>query len=241
VRTLRLVKQKSGLTALLAVLVATAANGTTPAYAELGDQKVVKEVNAASGWTSIVPMNLNNDGLTDLLSYNATTGQAVYSIATSTPGEQKVVKQVNAAKGWTSIVPMALDASASTGLLSYNATTGQAVYSATTSGLGDQKIIREVNAAKGWTSIVPIFLEPSKILTDLLSYNAATGVAAYSIASGAPGDQSIVKQVNAAKGWTSIVPMEMNGDGVTDLLSYNIATGQAVYSTGWFGLSGGPH
>ena len=72
-------------------------------------QKIVKQVNAAPGWTSIVPMDLNNDGLTDLLSYNATTGLAVYSIGTSTPGEQKIVKQVNAAPGWTSIVPMFLN------------------------------------------------------------------------------------------------------------------------------------
>jgi hypothetical protein len=71
-----------------------------------GEQEIVKQVNAARGWTSIVPMDLNDDGLTDYLSYNATTGLAIYSVGTSAPGEQKIVKQVNAATGWTSVVPM---------------------------------------------------------------------------------------------------------------------------------------
>jgi hypothetical protein len=34
----------------------------------------------------------------------------------------------------------------------------------------------------------------------------------------------------AAKGWTAVVPMNLNGDGLTDLLSYNATTGRAVYS-----------
>ena len=106
----------------------------TPAHTtQPGEQEIVKQVNAAPGWTSIVPMNMNNDGLTDLLSYNATTGLAVYSIGTSTPGEQKIVKQVNAAPRWTSIVPMNMNNDGLTDLLSYNATTGLAVYSIGTS------------------------------------------------------------------------------------------------------------
>ena len=199
-----------------------------------GDQKIVKQVNAATGWTSIVPMDIDGNGLTDLVSYNATTGLAAYSVATGVPGEQRVVKQVNAAKGWTSIVPMLLDANASTDLLSYNATTGLAVYSTAGGAPGEQEVVRQVTAAKGWTSIVPIHLKPSEILTDLLSYNAATGLAVYSTASGPPGDQNVVKQVNAATGWTSVVPMELNGDGVTDFVSYNMTTGRAVYSIGEF-------
>jgi hypothetical protein len=99
--------------------------------AQLGDQNVVKEFTAAKGWTSIVPMNINNTGLTDLLSYNANTGLAVYSSATGVPGEQQVVKEFTAAKGWTLIVPMYMNSSVCrlTDLLSYNATTGLAVYS----------------------------------------------------------------------------------------------------------------
>ena len=42
---------------------------------------MIREVDAAKGWTSIVPMDMNGDGLTDLLSYDASTGKAVYSIA----------------------------------------------------------------------------------------------------------------------------------------------------------------
>ena len=94
-----------------------------------GEQEIVKQVSAAKGWTSIVPMNLNNDGLTDLVSYNSTTGLAIYSVSTATPGEQEIVKQVNAAKGWTSIVRMNLNNDGVNDLLSYNKTTGLAIYS----------------------------------------------------------------------------------------------------------------
>ena len=67
-------------------------------------------------------------------------------------------------------------------------------------------------------------------LTDLLSYNATTGQAVFSVAIDVTGDQTIVKEVNASQGWTSVVPIIINGDGRTDLLSYNATTGQAVFS-----------
>src|ERR1700692_4907600 len=44
------------------------------------------------------------------------------------------------------------------------------------------------------------------------------------------GDQTIVQNIFGQNGWTSIVPMNINGDGLTDLLFYNSTTGQAVYS-----------
>jgi hypothetical protein len=93
------------------------------------NQVIVREVDAAKGWTLVVPMNINGDGLTDFLSYNANTGKAVYSVGTNVPGEQKIVKEVDAAKGWTSIVPMNINGDGLTDLLSYNANTGKAVYS----------------------------------------------------------------------------------------------------------------
>jgi Astacin (Peptidase family M12A) len=194
-----------------------------------GVQTVVNTVNAAKGWTSIVPMRLNNDTLTDLVSYNATTGLAVYSVGTRTPGVQSVVKTVNAAKGWTSIVPMNLNNDNLTDLVSYNATTGLAVYSVGTTTPGVQSVVKTVNAAKGWTSIVPMSLN-SDALTDLVSYNATTGLAIYSVGTITPGEQVIVNTVNAAKGWTSIVPMRLNNDFLTDLVSYNATTGLAIYS-----------
>jgi hypothetical protein len=48
----------------------------------------------------------------------------------------------------------------------------------------------------------------------------------------AVGDQIIVKDLIASKGWTALVPMDVNGDRLTDLLSYNKNTGRAVYSLG---------
>ena len=58
-------------------------------------------------------------------------------------------------------------------------------------------------------------------LTDFVSYNAATGRAAFSIGTGTAGDQKVVRDVVAAQGWTSIVPMNIDNDvnGLTDLLS----------------------
>ncbi|MGE3289893.1 MAG: hypothetical protein AB7O95_00715 [Geminicoccaceae bacterium] len=51
-------------------------------------------------------------------------------------------------------------------------------------------------------------------------------------AQAAVGDQIIVKDLIAAKGWTAIVPLNLNGDGLTDMLSYNARTGRAIYSIG---------
>jgi hypothetical protein len=227
---LAVLKQKSVIPALLAVFVATA---IPPTYAEPGDQKIIRDVVAAKGWTSIVPMNINDDGLTDFLSYNAETGQAVFSVGIGNAGDQKVVRDVAAAKGWTSIVPMNIDSTGLNDLLSYNAATGHAVFSVGIGKAGDQKVVRDVVAAKGWTSIVPMNINDDG-LTDFLSYNAETGQAVFSVGIGNAGDQKVVRDVAAAKGWTSIVPMNIDNDlgGLTDLLSYNAATGHAVFSVG---------
>jgi hypothetical protein len=93
------------------------------------NQAIVREVDAAKGWTSVVAMNMNGDGLTDLLSYNASTGKAVFSVGALPPGEQKIVREVDAAKGWTSVVAMNINGDGLTDLLSYNASTGKAVFS----------------------------------------------------------------------------------------------------------------
>ena len=180
--------------------VYTVATAIIPVYAALGDQKIVRRINASKGWTTIVPMDidLGNDGLTDLLSYNATTGLAVYSVATNVPGDQKTVRLVNASKGWTSVVPMNIDSSPQdidhyslTDLLSYNATTGfGCVFQLTASAQREaRKTVRDWSmSSKGWTSIVPMNINNDG-LTDLLSYNATTGLAVYSVATNVPGDQ----------------------------------------------------
>jgi hypothetical protein len=67
-------------------------------------------------------------------------------------------------------------------------------------------------------------------LADLLSYNATTGRALYSIGADPPGSQVIVRDLNASPGWTSVVPLTLNADNLTDLLSHNKSTGRAVYS-----------
>ncbi len=63
-------------------------------------------------------------------------------------------------------------------------------------------------------------------LTDLLSYNAATGLAFYSTGRGV-GDQEVVgPAARGEPGWTSIVPIKVTPDpldirrGSTDLLFY---------------------
>lgn len=94
---------------------------------------------------------------------------------------------------------------------------------------GDQIIVKDLVAAKGWTAVIPMTLNGDG-LTDLLSYNAGTGRAVYSVAGRKPGKQTVVKSTAAAKGWTALVPMGLNGDRLTDLLSYNRQTGRATYS-----------
>ena len=57
-------------------------------------------------------------------------------------------------------------------------------------------------------------------LINLLFSNVGTGRAVYSICTKVLGEQQIVKEVDVARGWTSMVPMNINGRGVSDLLSY---------------------
>jgi hypothetical protein len=204
------------------------------ATSEAGEQKIVKDYVAATGWTAIVPMNVDGHGPDDLLSYNASNGRAIVSVAAGTGGEQKIVKDYVAATGWTSIVPMNVDHDSAglTDYLSYNARTGQAIVSVGAGAAGDQKIVKTYTAAAGWTSLVPLNVDCDRDgLTDYLSYSAASGRAIVSVGVGLAGDQQIVKEYTAARGWTAIVPMNVNtNDGATDLLSYNASNGRAIVS-----------
>ena len=67
-------------------------------------------------------------------------------------------------------------------------------------------------------------------LTDLLSYNASSGRAVYSVAASVPGSQLTALEVQASTGWTAVVPMNINGNVLSDMLSYNKTTGRVVYS-----------
>jgi hypothetical protein len=103
--------------------------------------------------------------------------------------------------------------------------------------LGDQKIVRDVVGDEGWTSIVRMNIDNNRAddLTGrdaLLFYNATTGRAAYVVTTSDKADQTIVRDVVGDKGWTSIVPMNIDTDlgGRTDLLFYNAATGRAAYA-----------
>ena len=234
----RIVKQTSALKPLLAVSIVAVATAFAPAYAEVGDQNIVKDYVAATGWTHIVPMNVDGTGPTDYLSYNATTGRAIVSVGIGASGDQNIVKDYVAATGWTHIVPMNVDGTGPTDYLSYNATTGRAIVSVGIGASGDQNIVKDYVAATGWTHIVPMNVDGTGP-TDYLSYNATTGRAIVSVGIGASGDQKIVKDYVAATGWTHIVPMNVDRDfsGLTDLLSYSAITGRAIVSVA-IGASG---
>jgi hypothetical protein len=66
-----------------------------------------------------------------------------------------------------------------------------------------------------------------RVVLPLAAAVICAGTAAHA---GQPGDQIVVKDFVGPKGWTSIVPMDLNGDTGTDLLSYNKTTGRTVYS-----------
>src|SRR5262245_54528665 len=51
------------------------------------------------------------------------------------------------------------------------------------------------------------------------------------------GDQRIVRDYTAARGWSLIVPINVDGNALTDSLSYNATTGRAIVSVG-IGTSG---
>lgn len=211
--------------------------------------------NVAPGFTLLVGMDMNGDALTDLLSYDAVTGTANYELAVAgAPGARTLVKTVSALPGFTSVVPLNIHGEGGpdiADLLSYNAASGKAYYSVGAAP-GVQKIVdvgrlpvdHGTELAQGFTAVVPINLD-GDALTDLLWYSAATGLsvttrgawqAPFFDAIGQHHEAEYRQEVSAvwsaAPGFTSIVPMHMNGDPITDVLSYNASTGLAVYSVG---------
>ena len=178
-------------------------------------------------------MDLDGDPLTYLLSYNAATGAAIYEVAEAgSPGMRRLARRVSSVPGWTSIVPMNIHGEGGPDvayLLSYNATTGLAFYSIGRAP-GIQDIVgAAVHAAPGFTAIVPLNIN-GDALTICSGTTPPRGSAVYTKGAFHQNvyGQDVVAVRDAAPGWTSIVPMRLDGDSVTDLLSYNAATGLAV-------------
>jgi hypothetical protein len=71
----------NSLTDLLSYNATTGRAIVSVGIGDSGDQKIVKDYTAATGWTHIVPMNVDISAANDdLLSYNAETGQAIVSV-----------------------------------------------------------------------------------------------------------------------------------------------------------------
>jgi hypothetical protein len=216
-----------------------------------GDQMVVRRPFFDSGFTSVVPLSANSDGLTDLLLYNIRNGNALYVVFDVDLNQRMV--QVRRAPGWTAIVPLVLDQNVhTTDLVSYNEATGKAVYTTGNSRAWDseppqnevQKLAREVDSLPGWTSIVPMNLDDDAgQLSDMLSYNRFTGRGVYSIGTGPDAEiQRVMSDVTdpAARGWTHILPLNVNNDRLTDLVWYNDRNGHVVYTIATGPIGAGP-
>src|SRR5687767_3551955 len=62
---------------------------------------------------------------------------------------------------------------------------------------------------------------PRRILVKVTFAAIGATVCAATSANAAAGDQTIVKDLVATKGWTAVIPLNLNGDSLTDMLSYN--------------------
>jgi hypothetical protein len=80
-----------------------------------------------------------------------------------------------------------------------------------------------------WTHIIPGNFGGNDIwFTDLLFYEAATGIGEFWSTNG-QGGMTLLKQHNMRTTWTHIIPGNFGGSGFTDLLFYEAATGTGEF------------
>jgi N,N-dimethylformamidase beta subunit-like, C-terminal len=187
------------------------------------------------GWTTIVPANINGDSVTDYLLYNAISGRLVMGIGTQSGpvGISSYPLDITGSAGWTTIVPVNMNGDSTTDYLFYNAVSGRLLIAIGAPGGGISSYPMDSTHSVGWTTIVPANINGDSV-TDYLLYNAVSGrlVMGIGTQSGPVGISSYPLDTTGSLGWTTIVPVNMNGDSTTDYLFYNAVSGRLLIAIG---------
>lgn len=198
----------------------------------------------ASGrnWTHIVSGDFYGDGYSGVLFYEAPTGIAEFSLPVLS--DIFSLNFVNRQQGWKTtwshIVAGQFGAASvdrsEDDLLFYDAVSGTREICRVREVLSFGQVQIELhllqaqeNWRAGWTHIVPGNFGGGGS-TDLLFYDAATGVGEFYTVGG--GQLTLMRQnTDWRRGWTQIIPGNFGGSGLTDLLFYDAASGTGEFYT----------
>lgn len=184
----------------------------------------------STGWTSIVGADVDGQGQDEVFFYRATDGAyRVYNIK-SNASLGGPMQSGNMSAGWTSITALDLEGDGSDEILFYRATDGTfKYYDLKPDGSLGSLIRAGVGYTLGWTSIAGIDLDADG-QDEILFYNKDNGVYRYyditgSASLGLPirdgGDYSL--------GWTSVTPINIDGDLQDEVLFYRSSDGLFAY------------
>lgn len=206
-------------------------------YRSSDGQRVVLDVNASggtallnkgswsTGWSYVIPMELDGDSRSEMLVYNKYTGKRVF-LDFSASGHPSTISVGTTITGWTQIVPVEVDGDAADELLFYRSSDGKRVLVEVGSD-GAISTISSGTWSAGWSHIVPLELD-GDARSELLVYNKVTGRRVFLDLSSSGYPQALSPAATWSTNWSQIMPVSVDGDTRDELMFYRSSDGLRV-------------
>ncbi|MDX5418012.1 MAG: fibronectin type III domain-containing protein, partial [Hymenobacteraceae bacterium] len=192
--------------------------------------------NWRRSWAQIVPGNFGGNGYTDLLFYDAGAGTGEFYTTNGQGGINQIRQFTNWRRSWAQIVPGNFGGNGYTDLLFYDAGAGTGEFYTTNGQGGINQISQFTNWRTSWTHIVPGKFGGSTNFSDLLFYDASSGIGEFYLTDGQGSITLLRQHTDWPTGLRLIVPGDFGGSGFTDLLFYSGATGKFYTTDGQGGF-----
>jgi Tol biopolymer transport system component len=212
--------------------------------------------NYSTGWSSIPSIDLDGDGSDEMLFYKKNGVFKYYDLRPDATLRSLIRSGTGYSKNWSTISSVDLDGDRRDEIFFYRTSGSFRFYDITPTAALGSRLQGGEGFSKGWTTITAIDLNGDGT-DEMLFYRATDG--AYKYYSMRP-DGRLRSLINSgtdyANGWTSIVALDLDGDGQDEILFYrssgsyryyqirpngtleSLIDSGSDYSTGWTWLTG---
>lgn len=186
-----------------------------------GGTKVLGKVTWSTGFTNVIPLELDGDARSELVVYNKDTGKRVF-LDLSSSGSPSVLSVGYWSKNWSQIVPVEVDGDEASELLFYRSSDG-AYLIMNVSKTGGLTRLGSGRWSTGFTHVAALELD-GDIRSEIVVYNQNNGKRVF-LHLYSSGYMAVASVGYWSKDWSQVVPVEIDGDTASELLLYRSSDG----------------
>ncbi len=193
------------------------------------DRELWSQFSTASGWSSHLVGDFNEDGRDDVVSYHPGSGNLVVSRSTTSGFSNSVWSTFSTKSGWGKQLVGDFNGDGRDDVASYHPGSGNWVVSRSTGSGFSNSVWSTFSTKSGWTrQLVGDFNGDG--LSDIANYHPGSGNWVVSRSTGSGFSNSVWSNFSTRCGWKSQVVGDFNNDGRDDIANYHPGNGNWVVS-----------